>query len=54
LPAVPINNPGLVAIDAVLHPTTTSYLFYLTGKDGKMYYAKTFEEHKRNIQKYLR
>ena len=54
LPLVPINNPGLVAIDAVLHPTTTPYLFYLTGKDGKMYYAKTFEEHKRNIQKYLR
>jgi UPF0755 protein len=54
LPTIPLNNPGLVAIDAALHPTETKYLFYLTGKDGKMYYAKTFEEHKRNIQKYLR
>ncbi len=54
LPLVPINNPGIIAIDAVLHPVTTEYFFYITGNDGKMYYAKTFEEHKRNIQKYLR
>lgn len=54
LPEEPINNPGLVAIDAALHPTVTEYLYYLTGKDGTMYYAKTFEEHKRNIKKYLR
>jgi UPF0755 protein len=54
LPKNPINNPGLTAIDATLHPTQTTYLFYLTGRDGKMYYAKTFDEHKRNIQKYLK
>jgi UPF0755 protein len=54
LPALPINNPGIVAIGAVFHPSTTSYLYYLTGKDGTMHYAKTFEEHKKNIQKYLR
>lgn len=54
LPLVPINNPGIVAIDAVLHPVTTEYFFYITGNDGKMYYAKTFDEHKRNIQKHLR
>lgn len=54
LPVMPINNPGLTAIGAVLYPTVTSYLFYITGDDGKMYYAKTFEEHKRNVRKYLR
>ena len=54
LPKNPINNPGLTAIDAVLHPTNTPYLFYLTGRDGKMYYAKTFEEHKKNIRNYLK
>ena len=54
LPGMPINNPGLIAINAVLHPITTQYLYYITGNDGKMYYAKTFDEHKRNIQKYLR
>ncbi len=54
LPSVPINNPGLTAIDAALHPTITPYLFYITGNDGNMYYAKTFDEHKRNIRKYLK
>lgn len=54
VPAVPINNPGEMAISAVFHASSTPYLFYITGNDGKMYYAKTFEEHKKNIQKYLR
>lgn len=54
LPFTPINNPGVVAISAVLYPIATPYLYYITGRDGKMYYAKTFEEHKRNIQKYLK
>lgn len=53
LPQVPINNPGFVAIEAVFKPVETPYLYYLTGKDGTMHYAKTFEEHKKNIQKYL-
>ncbi len=54
IPSQPINNPGIVAIDAVFHPTSSAYLYYLTGKDGRMYYAKTYEDHKKNIQKYLR
>ncbi len=53
LPKNPINNPGLLSIEAALRPTTTPYLYYLTGHDGKMYYAKTFDEHKANIAKYL-
>ncbi len=54
LPPTPIGNPGLLAIDAVLHPTPSSYMFYITGDDGTFYYAKTFEEHKRNVNNYLR
>ncbi len=54
LPFQPINNPGLVAITAVLEPTASDFLYYITGRDGKMYYSKTFDEHKKNIQKYLK
>lgn len=54
LPLIPINNPGLMALSAVLHPVESEYLFYITGKDGAMHYAKTFAEHKKNIQKYLK
>ena len=53
LPDNPINNPGLLSIKAALHPTTTPYLYYLTGKDGKMHYAKTFDEHIINKQRFL-
>ncbi len=54
LPPGPIGNPGLDAINAALHPKTTRYLYFMTGKDGKMYYGRTFEEHKRNKTLYLR
>lgn len=54
LPRIPINNPGHMAIDAVFNPTPTDYLYYITGNDGKMYYAKTFDKHKENIRKYLK
>ncbi|MDO8742478.1 MAG: endolytic transglycosylase MltG [bacterium] len=53
LPANPINNPGILSIKAALTPTTTPYFYYLTGKDGKMHYAKTFDEHIINKQKYI-
>lgn len=54
LPSQAINNPGLTAISAVFNPIASEYLYYITGNDGEMYYAKTFTEHKRNIQKYLK
>ncbi len=53
LPPTPIGNPGLDAINAALNPIKTKYLYFLTSKSGKMYYAKTFEEHKRNRELYL-
>ncbi len=53
LPPTPINNPGLEAIEAVMFPTETSYLYYLSDKNGLIHYAKTFEEHKQNKNKYL-
>lgn len=54
LPPTPIGNPGLGAIMAALEPTKTPYLYYLTGTDGTMYYARTFAEHQANRAKYLK
>ena len=54
LPERPINNPGLESISAALHPTTTPYLYFLTGDDGKMYYSKTFDEHVAKKQRHIR
>ncbi len=53
LPPTPINNPGLDSINAALYPTKTKYLYFLTSKSGKMHYARTFEEHKKNKQLHL-
>jgi UPF0755 protein len=54
LPPTPISNPGLGSIEAAIHPATSTYLYFLTGDDGIMHYAKTFEEHVANKQKYLK
>lgn len=53
LPPAPITNPGLESIIAALRPVDSPYLYFLTGKNGHMYYAKTFEEHKENRKKHL-
>lgn len=54
LPPTPISNPGIESIQAALHPTTTPYLYFLTGDDGNMYYSRTFDEHVAKKQKYIR
>jgi len=54
LPKIPINNPGLMSIKAAINPIDSPYLYYLHDKDGKVHYAKTFEEHKINIKNYLK
>jgi len=53
-PESPICNPGLEAIEASIKPIKSSYLYYLHDKDGVIHYAKTFDEHKKNIAKYLK
>lgn len=53
LPPHPIANPGLSSIKAVIYPKESDYWFYLHDKSGKIYFAKTTEEHKENIRKYL-
>ncbi|MBW9211847.1 MULTISPECIES: endolytic transglycosylase MltG [Terrabacteria group] len=54
LPPGPINNPGEVAIQAALNPQETDYLFFMHDvKTGKVYYAKTYEEHQKNVKEHL-
>jgi UPF0755 protein len=53
LPPSPIDSPGLEAILDAVHPTATSYWFYLSGKDGSMHYAATLDGHNANKTKYL-
>lgn len=54
LPPTPINNPGEESLLAAVTPTKTPYLYYLTGSDGQMHYAKTFAEHIANQHTYFK
>lgn len=53
LPPVPIASPGLAAIQAALSPQDSPYWYYLTGTDGRTYYAQNLSGHNLNIDKYL-
>lgn len=52
LPPGPICNPSIESIKAALNPEPNTYWYFLSGRDGKMHYAKTLEEHNAN-KKYL-
>ncbi len=52
LPPSPICNPGLAAIEAVLHPKESDYVYFVARPDGTHAFAETFEEHQRNIARY--
>lgn len=54
LPAGPICSPGLEALRAVVNPTKSDNLFFLAGRDGQVYYAKTLSQHNQNIDRYLK
>lgn len=53
LPPAPVANPGLASISAVVSPEDSDYLYYIHN-EGKIYYARTLEEHNANVAKYLR
>lgn len=52
LPPAPISSPGILAIESVLYPKNTEYLYFFTDKNGDNHYSKTFEEHNQQIQQY--
>lgn len=54
LPDSPICNPGLESIKAAIYPAESKYLYYLHDKEGIIHYARTFEEHRKNVIKYLK
>lgn len=53
LPPGAIANPGLNALQAAYNPATTKCLFYIHDKRRRIHCAETYEEHKKNIEKYL-
>ena len=54
LPVGPICNASLTSIEASIYPEENDYYYYVSDKDGKVYFAKTYNEHLNLISKLQR
>ncbi|MFZ1200016.1 MAG: endolytic transglycosylase MltG, partial [Desulfobacterales bacterium] len=52
LPPGPIASPGRAAIEAVLFPSDTPYLYFVSKKDGTHQFSKSLADHNRAIVTY--
>jgi UPF0755 protein len=56
LPPGPIANPGVNSLNAALHPSDTTYLYFVAKGDGSggHHFSTTIEEHDKAVQAYRR
>jgi UPF0755 protein len=54
LPPGPIANPGRAALEAVMAPDHTPFLYFVSKNDGTHYFSKTVAEHTAAVVKYQR
>ena len=53
-PAGPISNPGEEALKAVFKPKKSDFLYFVSRNDGSHVFSKTYEEHKKAVDRYQR
>ncbi len=54
MPPGPIANPGRASLQAALHPAESQYLFFVSDNNGHHRFARSAEEHNRNVALYRR
>ena len=54
LPPGPIGNPGKSALEAAMHPEQSDYFYFVADAAGHHRFARTMEEHNKNVNAYRR
>jgi len=54
LPPGPIGNPGKTSLEAAMHPADTDYFYFVSNGNGHHRFARSLEEHNRNVTAYRR
>lgn len=54
LPPGPIGNPGKSALEAAMHPGQSDYYYFVADAEGHHRFARTIEEHNKNVAAYRR
>ena len=54
LPAGPICNPGLAAIEAALYPADTDYYYFVSDGNGNNIFSRTYAEHTKAKNTYIK
>jgi UPF0755 protein len=54
LPPGPIASPGADALEAVVNPADSDYLFFVSRNDGSHHFSRTYREHVNAVNKYQR
>lgn len=54
LPPGPISNPGREALQAVMKPDGTAYLYFVSRNDGTHVFSASRQEHEANVVKFQR
>lgn len=54
LPPTPISNVSQSSLQAVAHPATTDYLYFVSGDDGITHFTHTLAEHEAAAEQYCK